>query len=86
MATILSSKPLKRPFVGQHGLACRAVVVVADLAGFLGPGRVTHVMAEFGAQRPLDQRLLEGHRGRVDRFGIQRATDHLVNELFGYAG
>jgi len=31
------------------------------------------MMVQFPAQRSLDQRLLEGQRGRVDGFGRHRA-------------
>ena len=76
----------QRPVFGQHGLATGAVAVVADLAGFLGAGRVTQMVAEFCAQDAFDKCFLEGYRGGIDRLGIHRVIDHLVNEFFGNAG
>jgi hypothetical protein len=73
------------PVSGQHGLAAHAIAVIAGFAG-LPSGRITQVMVEFGSQRTLDERLLEGHRGRFDRFGAHRAANHLVDEFLGNAG
>jgi DNA-binding CsgD family transcriptional regulator len=49
------------------------------------PG-IAQVMAELGAQGALDQRLLERHRGRIDRLAAHRAADELVNEFLGMVG
>ena len=51
----------ERAVFGQYGLAADTVAVVADLARFLSAGRIAQVVAQFGSQRALDQRLLEGH-------------------------
>jgi hypothetical protein len=73
----------QRTVVGEYGLAARAIAVVGGVAGLRGTGRIAQVMAELGAQRPLDQRLLESHRGGIDRLGAHGAAHELVNEFLG---
>jgi len=75
----------QRPLVGQDGLAAGAVAVVVGIGRLLGPRRVAQVVAQFGSQGAFDQRLLEGHRGGIDRLRRHRAVDKLVNDLFGNA-
>ena len=52
----------QRPVLGQHRLAAGAVAVVGRLLGLGRAGRVAQVVRQLGAQRTLDQRLLERHR------------------------
>ena len=70
-----------RTSVGQHSLGAGAVAVVARILGLGRARRVAQVVAELGAQRALDQRLLERQRRGVDRLGAHRAGHELVNEL-----
>lgn len=66
-----------RPVLGEHRLVAGAVAVVARVLGLVGAGPVAEVVREFGAQRALDQRLLECHQGGVHRLGAHRAGDEL---------
>ena len=56
------------------------------LLGVLGlgrPGPVAQVMRQLGTQGTLDQRLLERHRGGIDRLRAHRPGHELVNEFLG---
>ena len=39
------------------------------------------MVAQFRAQRPFDQRLLERHRQLLHRLGAHRAFDELIHQL-----
>jgi hypothetical protein len=102
MATILSSKPVKRrsclgirigsklparsrgTSIRSGPSSVRTVLPLTPLRWLptspaFSRRAVAQVMAQFGSQRTLDQRLLEGHRGGIHRLGAHRATDKLVN-------
>ncbi|CFU00855.1 Uncharacterised protein [Burkholderia pseudomallei] len=70
------------PLFGQYGLACFAIAMIGHLVRPLSTGRVAQVMAQFGSQRSLDQRLFERHRCRLDRFRAHRAGYELLYQLF----
>jgi len=72
-----------RAVVSEHGLTGTAVAVVGALLGTGIARVVSQVMGQLGAQRPLDQRLLEGHRDVLNGLGTHRARDELVNEIPG---
>jgi hypothetical protein len=60
-AAVAVARNLKawRAFVGQHGLAARAVALVGRVFGAHGASWIAQVMSQFGTQCPLDQCLLE---------------------------
>jgi hypothetical protein len=73
----------QRAVLGQHGLATRAVALVAHGLGLDRAIRVAEVMAELGAQGTLDQCLLERHRRGVDGLAGHRPTHELVKQFLG---
>nr|WP_256344942.1 hypothetical protein [Pseudomonas gingeri] len=40
------------------------------------------MVTQLGAKGPLDKRFFERHRGILNGFGIHRAADELVDQLF----
>jgi hypothetical protein len=81
--TVARHVDAQRAILGQNRLASAAIAMVVHLGGLVATGCVTQVMAEFPAQRPLDQRLLEGHRDVMDRVGGHRPLNELVKQFLG---
>ena len=75
----------QRPFLGQDGLAARPVAMVVGVGRLFGPRRVAQVVGELRPQGAFDQRLLESHRGGIDRLRRHRPAHQLLNDLFGNA-
>src|SRR6185503_10292952 len=55
-----------RPLLGHHRLRARPVAVIGGVVGFLAARRIAEMMAELTAEHPLDERLLQPARRRVD--------------------
>lgn len=57
--------------------------MVVRLGGLVATRPVAHVVAELAPQRPLDQRLLKGHRVVLDRIGGHRTLDEPAKQFHG---
>ena len=73
----------ERPFPCDHRLGALAVALFVRFLGF-GSRGVPQVVLQFSTHCPLNQRLLEGQRGSIDRLGAHRARHKLVDQLLGY--
>jgi hypothetical protein len=71
----------QRPVLGQHRLGAGTVAVVVGFVRPRRPRRIAQVVRQFGAQRPLDQRLLERHRRGLHRLRRHRPSHKLVDQL-----
>jgi len=70
-----------RTVVGEHRLGALAIAMVGRAGRLVGAGGVAQVVAHFGTQGALDQRLLEGRRRLLHRLGAHRSLDELVEQL-----
>ncbi|KPX06226.1 hypothetical protein ALO73_103274, partial [Pseudomonas syringae pv. daphniphylli] len=76
----------KRPVVGQNRLAAFAITLIGRLLRALRALRVTKVVTQLGAERTLDQSLLERHGRVLNGFGAHRAFNKLLDQLLGNRG
>jgi hypothetical protein len=70
-----------RTVVRYDRLAAGAVAVVALVFGLLFPGRVAQVTAHLGVHGPLDDRLLQRSKQRVQIALGHRALNQLIEQL-----
>jgi hypothetical protein len=71
----------QRAVLGQYGIAGIAVAVVGYVGRFLCPRHVAQVVAEFPAQRSLNERLLQRRRRVLNRLGRHRPLHNLVQKF-----
>ena len=76
----------QRAVIRQHGLAAAPIAMIRGVFG-LGPARhITEMVAQLGAQGPLDDRLLEPADSAVELLGRQWPLAHESIENLGGNG
>jgi hypothetical protein len=77
----------QRAVVGQDGLRTRAIAMIGRSGRRRGVGLLREVMAELGAQGPLEQGLLKPPGRRFDIRGRQHALGRkLIQNRVGHGG